>query len=173
MGCFGPAFFGVEIYHLKGSPVNPDRIYCSQSSGWYGQILQRSDDGGKTWHQPGTPVGEAPAPGGGPPKAASNKFVYDTTEETGKPLTTHQFYDGTQHPWEFKRVWHLEPSLTEADTVYAGIEDAALFKSTDGGETWKELSGAARARNRAASGNREREECACTRYVGRSDPSRF
>ena len=56
----------------------------------------------------------------GMPKGESNKFVYDTSPETGKPLTTHQWYDGTPHPWEFKRVWHLEPSLTDPDTVYAG-----------------------------------------------------
>jgi photosystem II stability/assembly factor-like uncharacterized protein len=135
----GPHFAGWELYHLKGSPADPNRIYASQTSGWFGQLIQRSDDGGKTWHQPGTPPGEPPAPG--PPKAASNKFVYDTSEKTGKPLTTHQFYDGTQHPWEFKRVWHLEPSLTDPDTVYAGVEDAALFRSTDGGENWHELSG--------------------------------
>ena len=137
----GPHFAGWEIYHVKGSPVDPNRIYASQTSGWFGQVLERSDDGGKTWHQPGVPAG-APAPGSEwPPKAASNKFVYDTSGETGKPLTTHQWYDGTQHPWEFKRVWHLEPSLTEADTVYAGVEDAALFKSTDGGQNWHELAG--------------------------------
>jgi photosystem II stability/assembly factor-like uncharacterized protein len=135
----GPHFAGWEMYHVKGSPADPNRLYASQSSGWFGQIIQRSDDGGKTWHQPGTPPGEPPAPG--PPKAASNKFVYDTSDATGKPLTTHQFYDGTQHPWEFKRVWHLEPSLTDADTVYAGVEDAAIFRSTDGGENWQELSG--------------------------------
>ncbi|MFZ0299640.1 MAG: exo-alpha-sialidase, partial [Candidatus Sulfotelmatobacter sp.] len=96
----GPHFAGWEIYHMKGSPAYPDRLYASQSSGWFGQIIQRSDDGGKTWHQPGTPPGEPPAPG--PPTAASNKFVYDASDETGKPLTTHQWYDGTQHPWEFK-----------------------------------------------------------------------
>jgi photosystem II stability/assembly factor-like uncharacterized protein len=135
----GPHFSGWEMYHLKGSPADPDRIYASQTSGWFGQIIQRSDDGGKTWHQPGTPPGEAPAPG--PPKAVSNKFIYDTATESGKPLTTHQWYDGTQHPWEFKRVWHLEPSLTDPNTVYAGVEDAALFRSTDGGENWHELPG--------------------------------
>ena len=113
----GPHFGGWEIYHVKGSPVNPDRIYASQSSGWFGQVMQRSSDGGKTWETIG------------------NKYEYD-----GVP-GTHQWYDGTPHPWEFKRVWHLEPSLTEADTVYAGIEDAALFKSTDGGTSWTELSG--------------------------------
>ncbi len=113
----GPHFAGWEIYHLKGSPVDPNRLYASQSSGWFGQVIQRSNDGGKTWE----PVG--------------NKFEYD-----GVP-GTHQWYDGTPHPWEFKRVWHLEPSLTDPDTVYAGVEDAALFRSTDGGQNWQELSG--------------------------------
>jgi len=127
----GPHFAGWEIYHVKGSPADPNRLYASQCSGWFGQIIQRSDDGGKTWHQPGTPPGEAAAPG--PPKSESNKFAYDASPETGKPLTTHQWYDGKQHPWEFKRVWHLEPSLTDPDTVYAGVEDAGLFRSTDGG----------------------------------------
>jgi photosystem II stability/assembly factor-like uncharacterized protein len=137
----GPHFAGWEVYHLKGSPVDPNRIYASQSSGWFGQIIQRSDDGGKTWHQPGTPPGEPTATPDGMPKGESNKFVYDTSPETGKPLTTHQWYDGAQRPWEFKRVWHLEPSLTEPDTVYAGVEDAALFRTTDGGQTWRELAG--------------------------------
>jgi len=137
----GPHFAGWEMYHLKGSPVEPNRIYASQTSGWFGQIIQRSDDGGNTWHQPGTPPGEPTTTPDGMPKGESNKFLYDTSPETGKPLTTHQWYDGSQRPWEFKRVWHLEPSLTDPDTVYAGIEDAALFRSTDGGQTWRELPG--------------------------------
>jgi hypothetical protein len=113
----GPHFAGWEVYHLKGSPADPNRLYASQSSGWFGQLIQRSDDGGLTW----TPVG--------------NKFTYD-----GVP-GTHQWYDGTPHPWEFKRVWHIEPSLANPDEVYAGVEDAALFHSTDAGATWTELSG--------------------------------
>ena len=113
----GPHFAGWEIYHLKGSPADPNRIYASQTSGWFGQVIQHSEDGGKTW----APVG--------------NKFAYD-----GVP-GTHQWYDGTPHPWEFARVWHLEPSLGDPDTVYAGVEDAALFRTTDGGANWHELSG--------------------------------
>jgi len=113
----GPHFAGLEIYHAKGSPVDPDRIYASQVSDWFGQQIQRSNDGGTTWE----PVG--------------NEFKYDGTPGT------HQWYDGTQHPWEFKRVWHLEPSLNDPDTVYAGIEDAGLFKTTDGGRTWQEFPG--------------------------------
>ena len=110
-------FGGWEIYHLKGSPVNPNRLYASQFTDWFGQQIQRSNDGGKTWE----PVG--------------NTFEYE-----GSP-GTHQWYDGTPHPWEFKRVWHLEPSLTNPDMVYAGVEDAALFQSSDGGLTWQELPG--------------------------------
>jgi BNR/Asp-box repeat len=113
----GPHFGGWEIYHMKGSPVEPNRLYASQCSAWFGQLIQRSNDGGQTWE----PVG--------------NKFVYD-----GVP-GTHMWYDGTPHPWEFKRVWHLEPSLTDPDTVYAGVEDAALFQTKDGGQNWEELPG--------------------------------
>ena len=113
----GPLFGGWEIYHMKGSPVDPNRIFASQSSGWFGQVIHRTDDGGKNWETVG------------------NEFVYD-----GVP-GTHQWYDGTAHPWEFTRVWHLEPSLTDPDTVYAGVEDAALFRTTDGGQSWHELSG--------------------------------
>jgi photosystem II stability/assembly factor-like uncharacterized protein len=113
----GPHFGGWEMYHIKGSPADPNRLYASQSTGWFGQLIQRSNDGGKTWE----PVG--------------NKFAYD-----GVP-GTHQWYDGTPHPWEFKRVWHLEPSLTDPDVVYAGIEDAAIFRSRDGGQNWEELPG--------------------------------
>ncbi|MFZ3333895.1 MAG: hypothetical protein WA197_24900 [Candidatus Acidiferrales bacterium] len=134
----GPHFAGWEIYHLKGSPADPNRLYASQTSGWFGQVLQRSNDGGKTWETPGGGMTTGPD---GMPSGESNKFVYDTSAETGKPLTTHQWYDGTQHPWEFKRVWHLEPSLDDPDTVYAGVEDAAIFRTTDGGHSWHELSG--------------------------------
>jgi photosystem II stability/assembly factor-like uncharacterized protein len=114
----GPEFGGLEIYHMKGSPVDQNRIYASQCSDWFGQVVHRSDDGGKAW------------------ETMSNQFDY-----TGKDVGTHQWYDGTPHPWEFKRVWHFEPSLTDPDTVYAGVEDAALFRSTDGAKSWEEVSG--------------------------------
>ena len=113
----GPHFAGWEIYHMKGSPADPNRIYASQSTGWFGQLIQRSNDGGRTW------------------EPAGNKFEYDGV------AGTHQWYDGTPHPWKFARVWHLEPSKTDPDVVHAGVEDAALFRTTDGAQTWEELSG--------------------------------
>lgn len=113
----GPHFAGWEIFHIQGSPADPNRLYLSQSGDWFGQLIQRSDDGGKSW------------------QAVGNEFAYE-----GVP-GTHQWYDGTPHPWEFKRVWHLEPSPTDPDVVYAGVEDAALFRSDDGGASWQELEG--------------------------------
>jgi photosystem II stability/assembly factor-like uncharacterized protein len=135
----GPHFAGWEVYHLKGSAADPNRIYASQSSGWFGQIIQRSDDGGLTWNTPGSSPEELQGPGGFP-KGESNKFAYEG--DAG----THKWYDGTQHPWEFKRVWHVEPSLTDPDTAFAGVEDAAIFKTTDGGRTWRELPGLRQAK---------------------------
>ena len=113
----GPHFGGWEIYHLKASPADPNRLYASQSSSWFGQVIQRSNDGGLSWESMG------------------NKFTYEGV--TG----THLWYDNTPHPWEFARVWHLEPSVTDPDTIYAGVEDAALFRSVNGGQTWQELPG--------------------------------
>ncbi len=131
----GPHFAGWEIYHLKGSAADPNRIYASQSSGWFGQLIQRSDDGGKTWNPPGTKLEDLMGPDGFPKPGASNMFAYEGD------VSTHMWYDGTQHPWEFKRVWHIEPSLSDPDTAYAGVEDAGIFKTTDGGRTWKEMAG--------------------------------
>ena len=110
----GPHFAGWEIYHLKGSPADPNRIYASQTSGWFGQIIQtvrrRRQDVASAGIDCRT---NRPSRGkAGRARATSSSMTHRT--QTGKPLTTHQWYDGTQHPWEFKRVWHLEPSLTEA-----------------------------------------------------------
>ena len=134
----GPLFGGWEIYHLKGSPADPDRLYASQSSGWFGQLVQRSSDGGRTWE----PVG--------------NAFTYDGI------AGTHQWYDGTAHPWEFKRVWHLEPSIEDPDTVYAGVEDAALSSRRTAGRHGPSCR-ASESTARVRGGSPAPGGCACTR----------
>jgi len=145
----GPHFAGWEVHHVKASPVEPNRIYAGQSSGWFGQKIQRSDDGGETW----SPVG--------------GEFSY-----AGTP-GTHQWYDGTPHPWEFAKVWHLEPSVTDPDTVYAGVEDAALFRTTDGGATWKELPGLREHRTGASWQPGAGGLCLHTILLDPSDPARM
>jgi photosystem II stability/assembly factor-like uncharacterized protein len=145
----GPHFGGLEIFHVKGSPAEPERIYASQASDWFGQVVHRSDDGGTTWQTVG------------------NEFRYD-----GAP-GTHLWYDGTPHPWEFKRVWHFEPSLTDPDSVYAGVEDAALFQTTDGGQTWKELPGLRSHRSGSVWAPGAGGMCLHTILLDRNDPSRI
>ena len=116
----GPHFAGWEVYHVAGSPADPDRVWAAPGGGWFGQVVQRSDDGGRTWE----PV--------------DSDFRYETSDSGGDP-GTHQYYDGTPKPFSFTRLWHLEPSATDPDTVWAGAEDAALFRTADGGRSWAEL----------------------------------
>ncbi len=122
----GPHFPGWEIYHIKGSSIEPNRIFASQSTGWFGQFIQRSDDGGETWESVGREISYNGTPG------------------------DHLWFDGSSRPWQFTRVWHMEPSLTDVDTVFAGVEDAALFKSVDAGQSWTELDGLRNTKSSAA-----------------------
>jgi photosystem II stability/assembly factor-like uncharacterized protein len=145
----GPHFGGWEVYHIKGSAANPNRIYASQSNAWFGQIIQRSNDGGQTW------------------EPMNNQFVYEGG--TG----THSWYDGTPHPWEFKRIWDLEPSFTDPDTVYAGAEDAALFRTTDGAKSWQELTGLRRHRTAPSWAPGAGGLCLHTILMDAKDPKRF
>ena len=115
----GPHFAGWEIYHMKGSPMDPNRIYCSQTSGWFGQIIQRSNDGGKTWEQPGTPPGEPTTTPEGTPKAESNKFVYDTSPGGGKPMTS-----------KYKRRTMIRASATGAGLIPSFNRRARMKRST-------------------------------------------
>ena len=67
------------MYHLKGSPAAESALRVA-IHGLVGQQMQRSNDGGKTWS------------------------LWGTNSST-TVSRTHQWYDGTPHPWEFKRVW--------------------------------------------------------------------
>jgi len=112
-----PLFPGWEVYHLVASPVMPGRLYASQSTQWFGQLIQRSDNGGISW------------------QAMNNKFVYEGD------IGTHRWHwgDCSPHVWQFERIWHLQPSPIDPEVIYAGAADAALFCSVDGGQQWTEL----------------------------------
>ena len=112
----GP-FFGVGDLSRQGLAGGSESDLCVAIERLVRQQMQHSSDGGQTR------------------EAVGNKFVFEGTPGT------HKWCDGTPHPWEFNRVWHLEPSLTDPETVLARVEDAALFRTTDGGQTWTELAG--------------------------------
>ncbi len=133
----GPHFAGWEMYHLKGSPADPESHLRLANE----RMVRTDHPALRRWRQDLASAGNARRRASPARSAEEREQQVRLRRGCRKPLTTHQWYDGTQHPWEFKRVWHLEPSLTDPDTVYAGVEDAALFRSTDGGENWKELPG--------------------------------
>src|SRR5438309_939408 len=138
----GPHFAGWEIYHVKGSPVDPDRLYVSQSSGWFGQIIQRSDDGGKTWLQPGTPPGEPTTTPEGMPMAESNKFVYDTSPETCKPINrgVHSLYIPNPTAEVGHCVHHIAMNPSRPGVLFMQ-KHWDVMRSDDGGDSWREVSG--------------------------------
>src|SRR5450755_2011440 len=45
----GPHVAGWGISHVAGSPADPNRLYASETGGWFGQLVGGSDDGGLTW----------------------------------------------------------------------------------------------------------------------------
>ncbi len=134
----GPHFPGWEVYHVAGSPADPDRLWAAPSGGWFGQVVQRSDDGGGTWE----PVG--------------NDFSY-----VGDP-GTHQWYDGTLRPWEFTRVWHLEPSRTDPDTVWAGVAGRRRCSAAPTAAAPGRSCPACARRTPVRTGSRAPAGCACT-----------
>src|SRR5207245_1908807 len=59
--------------------------------------------------------------------------------ETMKPTqTAPKFKEGSD--LAVTRIWHIEPGPADApETIYAGVEPAALFRSDDRGGTWQDF----------------------------------
>src|SRR5438094_688302 len=113
----GPHFAGWEIYHLKGSPVDPNRLYASQTSGWFGQIIQRSCDGGKTWETPGGGKTRKPINRG-----LHSQYIPDPDAEVGHCVHRIALHRSRPNVLFMQKHWDV-------------------MRSDDGGDSWREVSG--------------------------------
>ena len=111
----GPIQPGREVFHMSADPRHPGDVYACVNSGFWGPMLFRSSNWGKSWSELAPP----------------NMKV----QSERKPLFS---IDGSPPPVNpIVNVWHLEPGhATEPDTVFLGIDPASLFRSDDRGKSW-------------------------------------
>ena len=157
-----------SIGDIAIAPSNPNVIYVGSGEGLQrpdlstGDGMYRSSDGGKTWVHLGLREGQQIASIAVDPKDENRLFVavlghpYGPNEERG----VYRSKDGGQ---TFQRVlykdadtgaFQVEFDPKDRDTIYADLwagrqgpwengawqgKESGLFKSTDGGETWKKL----------------------------------
>src|SRR3989440_670233 len=160
----GPHFAGWEIYHMKGSPTDPNRLYASQSSGWFGQVIQRSCDGGKTWQTPaglrGHGTGPKWQPGAGgmclhtilldPTNArrmyvaisAAGAFRSDDGGKTWKPINRGLHSQYIPDPAaEVGHCVHRIALHRSRPGVLFMQKHWDVMRSDDAGDSWHEISG--------------------------------
>ena len=160
----GPHFPGWEIYHLKGSPADPARLYASQSTGWFGQLIQRSDDGGDTWQElpglRGHGSGSSWQPGAGgmclhtiildpdqPGRmfaaiSAAGVFRSDDEGQTWRPVNHGLKSEGIPDPDAEAGhcVHHIAMHPSRPSVLYMQ-KHWDVMRSGDSGESWQEVSG--------------------------------
>lgn len=118
----GPHFKGWAVMHMMADPRS-GRFHAALHHEAYGSSTHYSDDFGKTWTQAKIAPAFAAAAAAGRP--------IGTPDEAREPETAQA------KPETVLKVWHITPGrVSEPDVLYAGVEPAALFKSTDNGETW-------------------------------------
>ncbi len=123
--------WGIGKLHFKawnvmymGMDPRDGRLHVGASHDVFGPSTHYSDDWGKTWTQ----AEEAPA--------------FSRPSESGRPAST---VSDAMNPDSYKgkpekviSVWNIQPGLgSEPGVLYAGVQPAALFKSTDAGKTWQ------------------------------------
>ncbi|MGH9874064.1 MAG: exo-alpha-sialidase [Pyrinomonadaceae bacterium] len=123
----GPYFPGRAIYAMLYDDRNGrKRLWAAVNSSFWGSYLSSSDDFGKTWTEP---------------EAYGIKFPQTETEPaaTMQDANPAAAADGNV---SLKQIWQIALGHPdEPDTLYAGVEPAALFKSTDAGATWSLVQG--------------------------------
>lgn len=124
----GPYFPGRAIYAMLYDDRNGRRrLWAAVNSSYWGSYLSSSDDFGKTWTEPQT---------------YGIKFPQNEDDTPPEPETNAEANPNAPSTSALKQIWQLSLGHPdEPDTLYCGVEPAALFKSTDAGETWNLVQG--------------------------------
>jgi hypothetical protein len=115
-------FKGWQVMHMVQDPRD-QRLHAAIANDVYGATTHYSDDFGEHWTQARVVPAfdrpsRSPRPLGNPGEAQDPAAAQNKKEEV-------------------RKVWHIEPGrASEPGVLYAGIEPACLFKSTDSGESW-------------------------------------
>jgi len=109
-------------------------------AGTIGQSVWRSTDNGDTWSRASNglfPEADVRAIAVNP----SNPDTLYAGTENGifRTNTAAEKWHHLPSPMDGREVWAIAMDAGTPDTLYAGTCPSALFKSTDGGETWKQL----------------------------------
>jgi len=115
-------FKGWNVFHMVMDPRDK-RLYAAVTHFVYGATVQYSDDFGATWTQsPASPTFSRPSASGRPSGSVEELVAGGTPAKAEQVLA----------------VWNIEPGRAdEPGVLYAGVQPAALFKSTDRGESWQ------------------------------------
>jgi hypothetical protein len=113
----GPHFPGESVYAMFHDTRNGrHRTFAAPTNPFFGGTLRVSEDFGKSWSEP-------------------DQHKVRFPEDSGLALT---------------QIWQVRPgSSSEPDVLYCGVEPAALFRSTDAGDTWQPVDGLVKHEHRA------------------------
>ena len=106
----GPHFLGHIVNHLVLDPRDGRTLLAAAKTGHLGPTIFRSTDFGRTWKEAARPPAFAKAPEGEKGRAVDHTF------------------------------WLTPCHANEPNAWYAGTSPQGLFRSEDGGDTWKPFS---------------------------------
>jgi hypothetical protein len=121
--CSDLHFKAWNVLHMN-LDVRDQRLHVSTTHDVFGPSTHYSDDYGKTWTQAEiSPAFEAPSSAGRP---------------LGSPDEAMEPDKAIQEPEKVIKTWNITPGRkSEPGVLYAGIQPAALFRSSDRGQTWE------------------------------------
>jgi hypothetical protein len=106
---------GRDIFHAVADPRHPGTLYAAVNSSFWGPMIHRSRNWGKTWSEIATPLSARMKDRPDPMETAPNA-----------------------PPRAVQAIWHLEPGHpSEPKTIFAGVDPHLLFRSDDEGDSWE------------------------------------